>query len=62
MDVEINTLVSESLQGGREQTLSLRGMTLNMATKRGLKGCDVNWYLWIAVCVKHVSAFLLQGK
>lgn len=47
MDVEINTLVSESLQGGREQTLSLRGMTLNMATKRGLKGCDVNWYLWI---------------
>lgn len=71
IDVEINTLVSESLrggrgEGGREQTPSLLEMTVNTAMKRGLnlglQGCDVNWYPWICCCVKRVSAFLLQGK
>lgn len=51
MDAEINTLVSESLQVGREQTPSLMEVTLSMAMNRGpnlgLQGCDVNWYSWI---------------
>lgn len=44
MDVGINMLGGRGegregggREGGRGQTLSLRGMTLNMATKRGLK-------------------------
>lgn len=66
MDVEINTLVSESLRGGREEISPLMEMTLNTAMKRGLnlvlQGWDVNWYPWICCCVKRVSIFLLQGK